>query len=155
MAQKPFAQRVSLAVQDAIYKVADDLTTIVDETLEAFEDAAARVEEKVTPVHNIVVNGAVDPEKVTEQIVNLFGGKSAEQAPSETGGSDVEVVPLSLRDTLGVVYDYMYENNLVPKHLQAFSKDQVLASYKIVLVKNFLEHTHQDTTGFKVRYTRA
>lgn len=88
MVQRSLSERISLVVQDAIYKVADDLTTVVDEALEAFEDAAKMVEEKVTPAYTVVVNGSVDPDAVAQQLADLFGGKTAEQSPSQTGGRD-------------------------------------------------------------------
>lgn len=155
MTQPPVAQKISLAVQDFIYKVADDLTTIVDEALEAFEDAAEGLQEKVKPVENIsTANYSIYVDghglMTADEIRKTF--EQAQPAPSKTGGSDV--VPLSLRDTLGVVYDYMEENGLLDGSYKNMSKDEVLSSYKIVLAKQFLEHTHRETTGFPMKYNR-
>ena len=111
MAQRSLSERLSLAVQDAIYKVADDLTTVVDEALEAFEDAAKMVEEKVTPVFNVNVQGSGNPEDLVNAIKEEVDRQRARHAPVEPGGRDETGTPLSREQLLREVYRYVAANS--------------------------------------------
>lgn len=108
MAQRSLSERISLAVQDAIYKVADDLTTVVDEALEAFEDAAKMVEEKVTPVYNVTVNG--NPVDVVKRMNDEINRQRAQHAPEPaTGGGREEDQSQERERLLRELYRYMSE----------------------------------------------
>lgn len=144
MVQRSLSERISLVVQDAIYKVADDLTTVVDEALEAFEDAAKMVEEKVTPAYTVVVNGSVDPESLTKHITDLFGGKAAEQSPSQTGGR--EITNPTLEETLAVVYDYLVEN-VSESEIGRISKARALEGSRSTIAREFKTHVWKSILG--------
>lgn len=141
MEQRSLAQRVSLAVQDAIYKVADDLTTVVDEALEAFEDAAEAFEEKVTPMYHYTVNVNGDVSQVVEKVKEEVERQRAQHAPSKTGGSET-----TLEATLEVVYEYLRERNLLGE-LSVLSKTNVLNGYRSTLAKTFKTAVYDDITG--------
>lgn len=112
MAEKPLVQQISLGIQNFIYKVADDLTTVVDEALEAFEDAAASFEKEVTPTYTLNVHGEVDPERVKTIAANVVSDLNthAQRAPSKTGGRDETGTPLSREQLLREVYRYVAAN---------------------------------------------
>jgi hypothetical protein len=143
MAQRSLSERLSLAVQDAIYKVADDLTTVVDEALEAFEDAAKMVEEKVTPVYNVTVNG--QPLDVVNAIKEEVDRQRAKHAPVEPGGRD-DSQSLERERLLRELYRYMstYRVEGYTDHVQSAEDNSAgVTEHRWVpanLVDHFLAH---------------
>ena len=145
MAQRSLSERLSLAVQDAIYKVADDLTTVVDEALEAFEDAAKMVEEKVTPVFNVNVQGSGNPEDLVKAIKEEVDRQRARHAPSQTGGRD-DSQSLERERLLRELYRYMstYRVEGYTSHVQSAEDNSAgVTEHRWVpanLVDHFLAH---------------
>lgn len=150
MAQRSLSERLSLAVQDAIYKVADDLTTVVDEALEAFEDAAKMVEEKVTPVFNVNVQGSGNPEDLVNAIKEEVDRQRARHAPVEPGGRD-DTQSQERERLLRELYRYMsnYRVEGYSPHSESVEencagKDEKLSWVPAYLVEKFLTHVEKE-----------